>query len=407
MALKKRNNRSRGLAAVLLSGLLLAALPLTAFAEEGDELVLQDNVLAYSELGAAIRSGSPEYTQSMDSLNATIAMYQRAEDELRFEAGIAYSDGKDGEKEARKLSGEDRSGVSEAAMEDYMEATTDRMSADMYNDRIKSLTSWSGMASYRQLERRLTAAAEQTMISYETLKLQKEAAEKSAELYSEKQRIMEMKRTAGAATDADVTGAQNQYLSAAVSLSQAEDSLSETYTELCRSVGRAADGSLTIADIPAPTAEELSAIDDINLETDTAKAIGNNSTLISQRHQNKEDQLKSTPYRNYLERTTESGEADLTETMRQLYEDLYAKRDALNTAEIKRAAAERQFQDANLKYSAGMLDRAGYLDAELAKLNADTAVRSAELSMVQAISTYNWAVAGQVSVSLPTSGGGR
>ena len=93
--------------------------------------------------------------------------------------------------------------------------------------------------------------------------------------------------------------------------------------------------------------------------------------------------------------------------MRQLYEDLYAKRDALNTAEIKRAAAERQFQDANLKYSAGMLDRAGYLDAELAKLNADTAVRSAELSMVQAISTYNWAVAGQVSVSLPTSGGGR
>ena len=64
----------------------------------------------------------------------------------------------------------------------------------------------------------------------------------------------------------------------------AEDSLQKTYRNLCYSVGMPDDGTLTIAPLPAPDASRIAAM---NLEEDTLKAIGNNTTLISQRKQNR------------------------------------------------------------------------------------------------------------------------
>lgn len=354
------------------------AAPAPEVLQAAADAVLSDNVLSYDELQQAIHNGNPNYQEMVRSLNARIEAYQRAEDQLRFARVDSYSSGKDKKKEDK-----------EEAMELLMEAKVYQSSANMYHKMIENMTSWSSMRSYRQTERRLTAAAQSLMISVVSLRHQKETLAKAAELSEKQLQLAELRKTAGLASDTDVISAESSVYNAKVQLAETEERYQSSYESLCAMVGREPDGSLRIDEIPAP---DLSRIDRIDLSVDIPKAIGNNTTLISQRHSNRG---KSTQAVNYRMRTNENGDEQLSIRMQELYDDVIAKRDALNAAETAYQKGELEWKNAELKKSAGMLSEADYLSAERAHLSAVASYQAAQLAMTQALDTYDWAVAGQ------------
>lgn len=346
-------------------------------AEAEASKVLADNVLSYDEVRAAIHNGSPSLTQALARFNTRIETYTNARDRLKFEQADAYGDYKtaykDGDADADALKAEYK---------------VFKNAAHMYKRMYDNMTSWSSMATYRQMERQLTVAAQSLMISYESLRHQEAAMRKAEELYGKRLGFIKTKRAAGLATDAEVTGAEAQYLSAQAELGTVRANLADVYASLCYAVGRENDGSLVIAEITPPEGDVTASMD---LAADTVKAVGNNSTLISRRHANRGSATTTTQLRM---RTNAEGEQKMAAKMRQLYEDVLQKQGELGTAGTAHAAAAREWQNAQLKYSAGLTDLGTYLEAEMAWLNGEAAYKAAELAYTQAVDTYRWAVEG-------------
>lgn len=339
--------------------------------------VLADNVLSYDEVRTAIHNGSPTLTQALAKFNARIETYTNARDRLKFEQADAYDD--------YKTAYKDRAEDAAALKTEY---AVYRNAAHMYKRMYDNMTSYSSMRTYRQMERQLTVAAQALMLSYESLRHQEAAMRKAEELYGKRYALMQTKRAAGLATDAEVTGAEAQYLSSRVELETVLANMADVYASLCYAVGRENDGSLVIAEITAPEGEVTASMD---LAADTVKAVGNNSTLISRRHSNRGSATTTTQVRM---RTNAEGEQKMAAKMRQLYEDVLQKQGELETAGTAHAAAAREWQNAQLKYSAGLSDQGAYLEAEMAWLNGEAAYKAAQLALTQAYDTYRWAVEG-------------
>ena len=76
----------------------------------------------------------------------------------------------------------------------------------------------SSTSSLRQTERQMTVAAQALMISYDTMQLEKETAEKMCQLYEKQYELAQTKQQAGMATQAEA-----DYRSADLALVQAMD----------------------------------------------------------------------------------------------------------------------------------------------------------------------------------------
>ena len=196
-----------------------------------------------------------------------------------------------------------------------------------------------------------------------------------------------LKMAAGMSTAADVLEKENQLLSARSSLSSLEESLNSTYSSLCLMVGRDTDSGLVICEIPAA---DLAKADSMDLEADTKKAIGNNSSLISSRG----TKATSTAAKNNRNATVEEGEQNLTIQMNQLYENVLLKKSELQAAQTAFRKAEGQKKNADIKYSAGLLSQEEYLTEEMNYISQTASYKAADLAFTQAADTYGWAVMG-------------
>ena len=244
----------------------------TLNAEDGAQAeTLTDDVLEYGELQAMIRNYNPTMEEAWFSYNETLQEYADAREQLKFEQWGAYTDTKDAKD----------SGDTEQYSYYSSEEEIYRSAASTYYTMYDNMQSASSTSSMRQTERQLTAAAQSLMISYETMRLEADTARKMLELYEKEYDLVLAGVQAGTATEADVLEAQDYVLTAQSSLASAQSAMESVYDSLCLTVGRDTDGSLTIASIPEADESRISAM---NLETDTQKAIGNNTTLINERH---------------------------------------------------------------------------------------------------------------------------
>ena len=244
----------------------------TLNAEDGAQAeTLTDDVLEYGELQAMIRNYNPTMEEAWFSYNETLQEYADAREQLKFEQWGAYTDTKDAKD----------SGDTEQYSYYSSEEEIYRSAASTYYTMYDRMQSASSTSSMRQTERQLTAAAQSLMISYETMRLEADTARKMLELYEKEYDLVLAGVQAGTATEADVLEAQDYVLTAQSSLASAQSAMESVYDSLCLTVGRDTDGSLTIASIPEADESRISAM---NLETDTQKAIGNNTTLINERH---------------------------------------------------------------------------------------------------------------------------
>ena len=66
--------------------------------------------------------------------------------------------------------------------------------------------------------------------------------------------------------------------------------------------------------------------------------------------------------------------------------------------DTEKEAEARASMNADLKYSAGLLDREAYLRQEQSWLDCSASYDAAQLALTNALDTYDWAVAGSVSL---------
>ena len=353
-----------------------------AAAAEKAAQALSDNVLRYDELQDAVHNGNPSVAAALKNYNDRLDTYLDAMNAAVFEqwnAGTERHNARDNDDRASADSWD-------------REYEIYKSSAAMYRKMYENMSDYASQRSLRQVERQMTVAAQSLMISYESLRHQRDTLQKEADLRRRQRELAETKRAAGLVPDTAVLEAEASLLSAESRLSTAEDNLRSVYRNLCYMVGRPDDGSLVIEELPVPDPGRVS---EMNLEADTWKAIGNNTTLINQRRQNGGSSTKKTAVRL---RTNAEGEQKLTAKMASLYEAVFQKQQEYSSAKTAWEKAQETKRIADLKASAGLTGAEEQLTAEMDFASAEASFKAAELAFLQALDTYDWAVTGIVSL---------
>lgn len=348
--------------------------------EENEKL--KDNVLEYSELQDMIRNYNPTVREASDTYSRSMKQYEDAWAELKLYQGRASSD-KDDAKDA---------GNTEQYTYYTAQEQTYKAAATSYYKMLDQMKTVSGTSSQRQVERQMTVAAQSLMVNYETLRQQRDTLQKMKELYETQYELGIVKEGVGTATAAEVLSFKNQVLAAESSLAAVKGNMENIYNNLCLMVGRDTDGSLQLASVPSA---DLTRIESMNLDEDTQKAIGNNYTLINDRHSLKVDSTSSS---NYKLRTMEDGEQKLTSEIKRLYGEVILKKDSLEQARTGYEKAQLNKQQADTKYAIGMLSRDEYLLEELDYVQKEADYKAADLALQQSMDTYGWAVLGIADV---------
>ena len=217
---------------------------------------------------------------------------------------------------------------------------------------------------------------------------QRETLTKLEELYGRQYQAALNRQSLGLATDQDVLLAQTNQLSARSNILSIDSGLMQFKTTLCTLTGWAADADPVIAPVPSV---DLSKIEAMNLEEDTRKAIGNNHTLIEQRHSAQGKTNDGTTARMaYIE----EGDQKLTIKMRQLYDDVAAKRTAYEAARDGYQSAELSAGSYERMYGLGLMSETDYLGGMVSYYQKKAAFESADTALRLAIETYEWAVKG-------------
>ncbi|MGN0157653.1 MAG: TolC family protein [Brotaphodocola sp.] len=341
---------------------------------------LQDNKIEYEELGSLIHAYNLDVQEIKKSTENIRTEYKEIRDYLRTEQASA----KWNKNEAKD----------DGVAEDYIEYASLQAiysaSAKSYNDRMKNLNGYTSNKTRRSMEKQLTNAAQNLMISMQSIALQKEYLETMEELCRVSYENTKMCQGAGLATDQDVTNAYNSWLSMSVSLDSLSGEEDSLYHNLCMILGVDGSGMETQ---PIPSVN-LNRLDDLNLEENTKKAINNNAEIISERN----IYSTSTASDNKKSRTLNELEEKITVKMQQLYEDIMQAKQSYDAANTGYTSAHLRMNQADQKHIMGMLSDADYLQEKMQYIRKKTAFDSADLRLLQALETYDWAVQGIMSL---------
>ena len=155
-----------------------------------------------------IRLYNPTMEQALSSYNNTLEQYAEARAQLKRGQYSVSTD---------KEEAEDNGDTEDYAYYASEEAIY-KSAAASYQDMYESMQETSSTSSLRQTERQMTVAAQALMISYDTMQLEKETAEKMCQLYEKQYELAQTKQQAGMATQAEA-----DYRSADLALVQAMD----------------------------------------------------------------------------------------------------------------------------------------------------------------------------------------
>lgn len=380
-------------AAVLAGTMLLAAMPGTAFAayapvtgnpedtyDAETWAKLQDNVLEYDEIPDLVHVYNSSISEIWKNLRESKEKIDRNIQELDSQRGKMKN-----LKDEAKNQG-NWTGYGNYTMQEIIlgKVASGLRSTDLYNRKT--------VVGIQKGEKQITKAAQSLMITYDSLLKQRNTLEKLQELYAKQYEIAVNKHALGMATDQDVLTAQTNRLSAASSVASLDGGLLQLKPTLCTLTGWAANASPELSPIPET---DLTQIDQMNLEEDTKKAIGNNSTLISQRTSAKGTSNASIESRLGV---IEEGEQKLTIEMKRLYNDVYAQKEAFEGARAGYQAAQKTHDKYTRMYQMGLLGESDYIGTEISYYQAKSSYESADTALRLAMETYNWGVQGLVSI---------
>lgn len=339
---------------------------------------LTDSVLEYDEIAELVHFFNPTIQDMADGTQDSLDDYAAAVTSLEAE--------RDDARRKKKNAKDDQDMDSYA---DYAaQEATYTMAISSYNKMIERMNSKSSNSTRRQTEQQLTAAVQQQMISYETMRQQAEIQKQAVALYQSQLKQVNIKKQSGQATEADELTAKQQLQNAQASLSSLETTLDTLYNSLCQMTGQTQDGSIVIGSVPEA---DISRMSEVNLETDLTAAINNNQTVRSDRNSLESN---STSAQINRDRTLQSDEETVRVKVNELYAAVQKTGQNLKAAQLSYEKAQQEWNVAAAKQSVGMMSELDVLQENLGYTQQKAAYSSANMEYLQALNQYDWAVAG-------------
>lgn len=367
------------LAAAVPTGTAWAGSP--EFARSAEEWAkLHDNVMEYDELAGLIH----EY-------NVTVQNNQRDFNEKKNktsdEIAQDYRDAADAIRSS--MSGEDDAGsILSDAMSEAQALTLEQQADDSVEDsEIFKMT-------YDQTEKTLVSNAQANMISYHQKVLDLELKQKNRELLAATYDSVALKMNNGMATQMDLLTAQENLQNADAAILTAQSDLENTRQKLCVMLGWRYDASPEIMGIPSADLNRITAMDP---SADKEKALENNYTLRINRK--KLANSSSNSKKESLQMTIDDNIQRIGASVDSAYKNVIQAQTAYQQASVALDAASKNMEAAERKMTIGTISRLDYLSQQYAYLQAQTAMKNADMDLFQAMESYDWNVNGLASAS--------
>ena len=383
---------------------------------------LQDNTMEYDELSLLVEEYNPNYQNEQASYNDTKNDDDAAEirRDAKNSAAELYDSADDLRSQAEDLSDQaaDLSDQAEAAREagnaalaaqlqagaaSYMAGYAPLMSAAAMtqNSALKSDISAdssfvdSDMRKIQHIKNQkgIIVSVQNLFNSYNQLRANADLIQKNVEVMEAAANAVQTQASIGMATQADVLKSQKNLQSIKATQTETLASLETLRQNLCMMTGWSYDAQPEIKEIPQA---DLASVDQLNLEVDRQKALENNYDLQYSRRALNNMQENSTDKKNQ-ERTVKNLEQSISASMTNLYSDIQQKKIAWQLAQAELATEQQSMSATETKRSLGMVSSLEYLQAQSSFLGKQIAERTANMSLFQAVETYNWAVNGYLS----------
>ena len=348
---------------------------------------LNDQTIEFDELSDLVRYFNPDVKNIADSAGNELSNQQYVYDEIRMSIRDLNSNA-----QAMKDSGATGSKEGEEAYR-ALKGTVKVLDgqAQMLDNVIKRINSGVNK-NVDRYSKTFSSAADQIMIGYSSALANRDVVQKALDLSVAGYEAQSLSQKQGLATEADVLAANKGVLAAQTALAQLDNTIDGLKRSLCLMTGYSADGAVLIGNIPQL---DLSAIA-LDLEADTAKAIGNNYDLIDSR---RGASNKTTTGIKNKEASISEGEQNLTVTMQSFYQEILQAKAAYDASSTAYEKAVLEKEKADRSYQLGMLSKISYLQAQMAFSQAEGEKQSAYNTLYQAYNTYQWAVNGIVTAS--------
>lgn len=241
----------------------------------------------------------------------------------------------------------------------------------------------------------LVSGAQSAMIGYEQLLLQKDSLEDSIALLEEVYKSTQTQASLGLATENAVLTARQNLESAQAGRIALDASEVKLRQSLCTLLGWEYDGNPELRKVPGADVSRISAMDPA---ADKQAAIDNNYTLKYNRMSYEQLTDGSVEQQN-MARTIEDQTAAISASLENLYNQVLQKRNEYQTAAAAFELEKTKMEAADRKMSVGTMGRLEYLQQKNSYAARETAVKTADLALFQAMETYDQAVEGNLGVS--------
>lgn len=241
----------------------------------------------------------------------------------------------------------------------------------------------------------LTAGAQSAVIGYEQLLLQKQSLNDSLELLEAVYESAKKQAEVGMATETSVITARQNLESAKAGLITLEANETKVVQSLCTMMGWSYNDRPTIEAVPSA---DMSRIDGMHPEIDQAAAVSNNYTL-KYNEMDLANKTDGSVEQQNLRRTIENEKEQVASSLNNLYNDVLQKKSEYETAVAAYDLEKKKMDSAEVKMQVGSIGKLEYLQQKNALTTKEIAVRTADLALFQAMETYDWAVAGNLSLS--------
>ncbi|MBE5983486.1 MAG: TolC family protein [Paenibacillaceae bacterium] len=338
---------------------------------------LRDNVMEYDELAGLIR----EYNVTVQKNQLDISDKKKDDKVTRDQYAQYY---RDAAFDARSnVSGDDPVSDAQAQVAAAQaEEAADKVTEDIT---VHQLT-------YDQQEAGLVASAQSSMISYFQQKLELESAKDSLEYMEAQYQAILVKQSAGMATLSDVLAAKEGVQSTQASIEKLTGSIEETRQKLLVMLGWKYSDTPEIRDIPAVDFEHIAAM---NPETDKDAALEKNYTFNINKRKLANAVAELT--KETLKRTVSSNEQNIKSEIVKNYQAVQQAKASYEQAKGEFELESKNMETAERKQQIGTLSRLDYMKQKNSFNTKDNAMKKAQLTLFQAVQTYDNAVNGLAS----------
>ena len=384
----KRDGRS-GLCCLAMAAALAAGAPVNVlaaspeFARTAEEwATIRDNTLEYGEIPDLIHEYNSTVQNNLVSYedykgkdaNEIANDYRDAAEELYASIGWPSSDDAG---YAMLYSAAESAQAQAKQME--------KMADDNISDGM--IIKW----QYDQAEAALASTAQNLMNQYYQLQENLKTAQSGKELAEASYNSTVTRQSLGMATANEVLTAQEAVKTAEAGIITIESSIQSVKKNLQVMTGWAYNAEPEIAQMPEVN---VTRIDAMNPETDLAKALETNYTLMIDKR--KLENSNDSANRQIQQQTIGNDEQKIAAGLSDLYNDVLQARDAYSQAKTALELEESNMAVAQKKYELGMIGRLEYLQARNAYVESQANFRIQELALQSAMDAYDWALRGNM-----------